>query len=28
LYKKRSPEDALQMIDTDCAAILKKYAGQ
>lgn len=28
LYKKKSPEDALQMIDNDCAAILKKYADQ
>ncbi len=28
LYKKQSPESALQMIDSDCAAILKKYAGQ
>jgi multiple sugar transport system substrate-binding protein len=28
LYKKKSPENALQMIDADCAAILKKYADQ
>jgi len=28
LYKKKSPDDALQMIDNDCAAILKKYADQ
>jgi multiple sugar transport system substrate-binding protein len=28
LYKKKSPDDALQMIDNDCAAILKKYANQ
>ncbi|MCX6832355.1 MAG: extracellular solute-binding protein [candidate division Zixibacteria bacterium] len=28
LYKKKSPEDALQKIDSDCAAILKKYDDQ
>jgi multiple sugar transport system substrate-binding protein len=28
LYKKKSPDEALQMIDSDCAVILKKYAGQ
>lgn len=28
LYKKKSPDEALQMIDADCTAILKKYAGQ
>ncbi len=28
LYKKKSPDDALQMIDGDCAVILKKYADQ
>ena len=26
LYKKKSPEDALQMIDNECALILRKYA--
>jgi maltose-binding protein MalE len=28
LYKRKSPEGALQMIDNDCAVILKKYADQ
>ncbi len=28
LYKKKSPQDALQMIDNDCATILSKHATQ